>query len=501
MTLSQSAIRALTCGLRNGAAANEIATAIDVVSAAGDVSIADATGLIVGHATQETVSNGDGTTDMIPELQVLGTTQADSSLLLGCFNTTNTIAATLAFAKGGNAAIGTHTTVADNEYLGRIIAFGDDGTDLESPAAEIRFVVDDTVATGNMGGSIEFYTTADGGETLTLAATINVLQNFIIANGNGLLVGHATPETVSNGDGATDLVPEVQILGTAQADSSLVLGCFNATDTIAATLAFVKGGNAAIGSHTAVADNEYVGRIIAFGDDGTDLETPIAEIRFVVDDAGTPGTSAIGGSIELYTTADGGTTLTKAVTVDTAQAVTCAGALSVTGVSTLTGNNLAITAGAGITGAADSFVSCVERIGTLYKTTIVIDVEGLNSGANANDVIGDEGAANCSLGQITAARNGTIFAGKMTCLEAPTGGDDDIDLWDAESGTLTEDTDIEDDTGAEDQLVNSGDWTLDKIVHLTAYPTANRYLYLGAGTGNVNDTYTAGKFLIELWGK
>lgn len=164
-------------------------------------------------------------------------------------------------------------------------------------------------------------------------------------------------------------------------------------------------------------------------------------------------------------------------------------------------DDMATTAGTGITTGADNFASKVEKIGTLFKTTIVIDVDGLNSGANANDVIGKADTANCSLGQITAARNGTIFAGRMTCIETPAGGDDDIDLWDAESGTLTEDTDIEDDAGDEDQLTDGGDLTAGTVVSLTAYPTADRYLYLCAGTGDTNGTYTAGILVIELWGK
>jgi len=163
--------------------------------------------------------------------------------------------------------------------------------------------------------------------------------------------------------------------------------------------------------------------------------------------------------------------------------------------------DMATTAGAGITTGADNFASCVEKVGTLFKTTIVIEVDGLNSGANADDIIGKADTANCSLGQITAARNGTIFAGTMTCLEAPTGGDEDIDLFDGDVGTGTEDVDIETAMTTEDILCDSGgDWTIGRVVPLTAFPTADYFLYLTAATGDVNDTYTAGIFVIELWG-
>jgi len=53
-----------------------------------------------------------------------------------------------------------------------------------------------------------------------------------------------------------------------------------------------------------------------------DLKTPVGSIEFVVDDSGAPGANKMGGSIEFYTTADGGTTLTKAVTIGTDQHAT-----------------------------------------------------------------------------------------------------------------------------------------------------------------------------------
>ena len=135
----------------------------------GDLHVADSFGVVIGHTAQETVSTGDGATDLVPEVQVLGTTAADASMLLAAFSTTATTAGSpiLAFAKGGNATIGSHTVVTDGEELGNIIAYGDDGTDLEAVAAQIQFEVDGTPGTGDMPGRIIFSTTADGAETAT----------------------------------------------------------------------------------------------------------------------------------------------------------------------------------------------------------------------------------------------------------------------------------------------------------------------------------------------
>lgn len=144
-------------------------------SGAGDV-------LYIGSSLPQTVSDGDGTTDLSPNVQILGTTKKTASLLIGSWNTTNdnTVGPTLAFLKSGHAIIGSNTVVASGENLGEILWFGADGTDFESPAAAIRCEVDTTPGAGDMPGRIVFLTTADGGETLTEAMRIasNQLVTF-----------------------------------------------------------------------------------------------------------------------------------------------------------------------------------------------------------------------------------------------------------------------------------------------------------------------------------
>jgi len=150
---------------------------------AADFKVGNGYGVVIGDATQETVSIGDGATDLVPELQVLGTAAADSSLLLAAFSTTATTAGSpiIAFAKGGNATLGSHTVVTDGEELGNIIAFGDDGSDLETPAASIQFEVDGTPGSGDMPGRIILGTTADGATAVTEAVRIDASQNTTFA--------------------------------------------------------------------------------------------------------------------------------------------------------------------------------------------------------------------------------------------------------------------------------------------------------------------------------
>ena len=158
-----------------------------------------------------------------------------------------------------------------------------------------------------------------------------------------------------------------------------------------------------------------------------------------------------------------------------------------------------MTEGSGFTGTGAAIEQAVTKIGGLFKTEILIDLTGLNGGGTADDIIGKDGQANCHFGQITAAKNGAIFAGEMRCLEAPAGSNIDVDLNAATVATGVEDADVKGLAGHA-QLLNAGNWTVNTFKGLTAFPAANTYLYLSSGTAT-SATFTAGIFVITLWGK
>ena len=155
--------------------------------------------------------------------------------------------------------------------------------------------------------------------------------------------------------------------------------------------------------------------------------------------------------------------------------------------------------GAGISGGTGTvFKSSVIRIGDIIKTSILIDLTGLSSSTTDLDIIG-QGTDPAYLGQITAAKNGTILTGRMTCLEVPVGGVVDIDLYSATEATGK----FDDAVGglAETAMITAGgNWTLAAVKAFGAVPAANSYLYLTGGAGGTAAAYTAGKFLIELEG-
>ena len=189
--------------------------------------------------------------------------------------------------------------------------------------------------------------------------------------------------------------------------------------------------------------------------------------------------------------------ITENTTIDSSGNVSAGGTLSVTGRSTLTGNTIATTAGTGITtGTGTVYQAGVIKIGEVFHTTILIDLTGLAS-SGSGDIIGKAATANSHIGQITAAVNGTVLGGKLTCLEAPAGGDPDINLWYADEATGTEDAAVTSLTN-QVQICDSGDLALNSVVSL-ATVAADKYLYMATGAAT-NADYTAGKILIEFWG-
>lgn len=155
-------------------------------------------------------------------------------------------------------------------------------------------------------------------------------------------------------------------------------------------------------------------------------------------------------------------------------------------------------AGAGITsGTGTVYRSSVTKEGGIIHTQIYIDLTGLASSTTDLDIIG-VGSSAAYIARVTSAVCGEIFAGRMSCIEVPAGGADDVDLYAATEGTGVFDGGIA--ALAETALVTAGGaWT--RVPKLfSALPVPDAYLYLTGGEAGTAATYTAGKFLIELDG-
>ena len=160
-------------------------------------------------------------------------------------------------------------------------------------------------------------------------------------------------------------------------------------------------------------------------------------------------------------------------------------------------------AGAGITdGTGTVYKSSVTTVSggevPIIVTRIFVDLTGLGTSTTDLDIIGT-GTGDAHLGRITTAQNGVIFAGTVTCLEAPATGADDIDFYSATVATGSFDDGIA--ALSETALLTAGSaWTTNEVQTLTGWPPADDYLYLCNGEAGTVGVYTAGKFLIELKG-
>lgn len=157
--------------------------------------------------------------------------------------------------------------------------------------------------------------------------------------------------------------------------------------------------------------------------------------------------------------------------------------------------------GAGVD-TAESYAAGIFRNGSLITTRIVVDLSTLVGSTTDLDIIGESAAASCNWGQITTAKCGTLIGGSVQCLEVPAGGADDLDFYSSNVATGTENVLITDAAlGTEVALVTSGGaWTSGQVKGMTSLPNANDYLYIVNGEGSANGTFSAGKFLITLYG-
>ena len=162
--------------------------------------------------------------------------------------------------------------------------------------------------------------------------------------------------------------------------------------------------------------------------------------------------------------------------------------------------------GAGFDGAAKETVT-VANINGEIVTTILLDIEGLLVSGTTRDIFGEDGAAASYITQITTAVNGIVYKVEMMCIEAPAGTNTtaDIDLVGNSVSTLAEDA-LWSSAGTTTTLIAAGEaWTVgmrkETAVSTDLSALIDDYLYIANGSGaNSGGTFTAGKFVIKLYG-
>lgn len=129
-------------------------------------------------------------------------------------------------------------------------------------------------------------------------------------------------------------------------------------------------------------------------------------------------------------------------------------------------------------------------------TQTTFDLTGLASVATANDVIGLAAGGAAYIGRNVEATNGIIFKVELSCLETPTGGDNDVNVVANSSAALAYDG-----AGGTTYLSDSGDLLKGQTIqNLLPALTEGDYFYLTAGTGDTAGTYTAGMYVLTTYG-
>jgi len=152
--------------------------------------------------------------------------------------------------------------------------------------------------------------------------------------------------------------------------------------------------------------------------------------------------------------------------------------------------------GAGLIGTAAAPVTRRWTEAGVIITQFKIDLTGLASKNTANDVIGLAAGGNAFIRQYKPAIDGIIFKAELSCIETPAGGDNDVNVVAAASGTLAYDG-----AGGTTYGINGGDAVAGQTIqNLVQGLTADHYFYLTAGTGDTAAAYTAGQFIFTTWG-
>lgn len=293
------------------AAAAQIDTAAGALTLAPttDTLAANGTGLVVGHTAQLTgvYSPGDAGA-VVPEFEVLGTAAADSSMVVARFSN-DAIGPIIGLLKSRGATIDAQGIVNVSDDLGSIVWFGNDGADDQSVAARIHACSDEynsgggaaAPGVGDMPTRLVFSTTADAAEVVSECFRINCAQDVKIANNNGIMVGSSTLAPLSVNGAAS----EFQMLGTAQADSSLMVGRWS-NDASGPQIQLVKSRHATIGSCTIPTTGDELGGIIWSPSDDADYGNVAASIIAYADAAG--GANDTPARLVFAVAADGGNT-------------------------------------------------------------------------------------------------------------------------------------------------------------------------------------------------
>jgi hypothetical protein len=190
-------------------------------------------------------------------------------------NSADATGAILNFVKSRSATEGSYTILQDNDVVSKLIYLPDDGADYLTEAANFQVEVDDaSPAAGDIGCAFVWNSMAGGGAAI--AERMRLAASGLLTVPGGISLGTQV---------TTDALHAFQVNATTVAGAGVTIGKWSA-DALGAHLDFVKSQNTTVGSNTIVADNDVVGGLRWFPDDGADFATEAAVFLAEVDDTG-----------------------------------------------------------------------------------------------------------------------------------------------------------------------------------------------------------------------
>ena len=156
----------------------------------------------------------------------------------------------------------------------------------------------------------DFIISADQGASHASSALlfkVDTSEKFRIDSSGRLLVGTTASRSANSAQGS------FQIEGTGAEDSDMSI-IRNQANSGGPAIVLGKSRNASLAGNTVVQDGDQLGTIVFVGNDGTDLTSQGARIDAYVD--GTPGSDDMPGRLVFSTTADGASSPTERLRID-----------------------------------------------------------------------------------------------------------------------------------------------------------------------------------------
>jgi hypothetical protein len=200
-----------------------------------------------------------------------------------------------------------------------------------------------TVISANTSTDALRITQTGAGNALLVEDSTNPDSTPFVIDADGIvIVGSTTKATY----GATS--PSLQIRGTSTATSALSVESNSTTTTRGGTFYLQRSRSTTVGGFDSVQNNDALSVIVGSGADGTGF-VQAAQIRIEVD--GTPGTNDMPGRLVFSTTADGASSSTERLRIDSAGRVDMRNTMTDTGSGTASSiSTTTLTVGGTVTG-------------------------------------------------------------------------------------------------------------------------------------------------------